>query len=114
MNLLPGLREFRALLTGGYLWLAGLWLSLTHAGWLPSTRPPGNGEVARLWDLGGALGKTLVLAVVTFIAHLIDSFLEISADGRVTAYLAPIVLFDRRPRLISYTSIGWQPRRFST
>ena len=103
MNLLPGLRELRAPLAAGYLWLAGLWLSLTHAGWLPSTRPPGNGEVARLWDLGGALGKTLVLAAVTFIAYLIGSFLQINPDGRVAAYLAPEVLFRRRPRVISDT-----------
>ena len=100
MNLLPGLRDLRAPLAAGYLWLAGLWLSLTHASWthaswLPSKRPPGNGEVARLWDLGGALGKTLVLAAVTFIAYLIGSFLEITPDGRVAEYLAPIVLFDR-------------------
>jgi hypothetical protein len=63
--------------------------------------------------LGGALGKTLVLAAVTFIAYLIGSFLQINPDGRVAAYLAPEVLFRRRPRLISDTPTGGESRRSS-
>jgi hypothetical protein len=97
MNLLPGLRELRAPLVSGYLWLLSAWLFLSHMNWLPSRRPPGNGEVARLWDLGGTLGKTVVLAAVTFIAYLIGSFLEMSPDGRIASFLTPVVLADRRP-----------------
>jgi hypothetical protein len=97
MNLLPGLRELRAPLAAGYLWLVALWLSLGRMGWLPTKRPPGNGEVARLWDLGGALGKTVVLAAVTFVAYLIGSFVEMNPDGRTAALLKPVVLADRRP-----------------
>ena len=52
MNLLPGLRELRAPLASGYLCLASLRLVLSREGWVPVKRPPGNGEVARLWDLG--------------------------------------------------------------
>ena len=81
MNLLPGLRELRAPLASGYLWLASLWLVLSREGWIPAKRPPGNGEVARLWDLGGTLGKTIALAALTFIAYLIGSFLEMDPDG---------------------------------
>jgi hypothetical protein len=65
--------------------------------WLPTERPPGNSEVARLWDLGGTLGKTVVLAVTTFIAYLIGSFLEIGPDGRIAHILRPFALADRRP-----------------
>ena len=97
MNLLPGLRELRAPLVSGYLWLVSAWLLLGHMQWLPSTRPPGNGEVARLWDIGGTLGKTVVLAVITFVAYLIGSFLEIHPDGRIAGLLTHLVLADHRP-----------------
>jgi hypothetical protein len=97
MNLLPGLRELRAPLASGYLWLISAWLLLGHMDLLPSGRPAGNGEVARLWDLGGTLGKTAVLAVTTFIAYLIGSFLEMDPDGRVVDSLRRVVLVDRRP-----------------
>jgi hypothetical protein len=95
MNLLPGLRELRAPLAAGYLWLASAWLALGSR--LPVERPLGKGEVARLWDLGGAVGKTTVLAVVSFAAYLIGSFLEIDPDGRIVNSLTPIVLRDHRP-----------------
>jgi hypothetical protein len=91
MNILPGLRELRAPLASGYLWLVALWLALSHAGWLPSKRPPGNGEVARLWDLGGTLGKTTLLAAVTFIAYLIGSFLELDPSGPIVIFLGRLL-----------------------
>src|SRR4029453_1459038 len=97
MNLLPGLRELRAPLASGYLWLISAWVFLGHMHWLPVKRPPGNGEVARLWDLGGTLGKTIVLAALTFIAYLIGSFLEMDPDGRTARTLARFVLRDRQP-----------------
>ena len=97
LNLLPGLRELRAPLVSGYLWLISAWLFLGRMNWLPTERPPGNGEVARLWDLGGTLGKTVVLAVVTFIAYLIGSFLEMDPDGLLAARLKPLLLRGRRP-----------------
>jgi hypothetical protein len=95
MNLLPGLRELRAPLICGYLWLTTAWLLLGHMDWLPSSRPPGNGEVARLWDLGDTLGRTVVLAILTFVAYLIGSFLEIHPDGRIANLATPIILRDR-------------------
>jgi hypothetical protein len=97
MNLLPGLRELRAPLVSGYLWLISAWLVLGRIDWLPTQRPIGDGEVARLWDLGGELGRTAVLAAVTFIAYLVGSFLETDPDGRLAAALKPVVLADRRP-----------------
>jgi hypothetical protein len=97
MNLLPGLRELRAPLAAGYLWLASLWLVLSGVGWLPAKRPSGDGEVAQLWDLSGILGKTVMLAVVTFIAYLIGSFLEMFPDGPFADRLVPLVLLRRRP-----------------
>jgi hypothetical protein len=118
MNLLPGLRDLRAPLVSGYLWLTALWLGLGHAGWLPDKRPPGDSEVARLWDLGGTLGKTVVLAVLTFIAYLIGSFLEINPDGRLAHLLMPLVLFERAklysPRLPKGILIILNTRIWST
>jgi hypothetical protein len=97
MSLLPGLRELRAPLASGYLWLVSAWLFLGRMDWLPTHRPTDNGEVARLWELGDALGTTAVFAAVTFIAYLIGSFLEMDPDGRMARILTPVILADRRP-----------------
>lgn len=99
MNLLPGVRELRTPLASGYLWLIWLWLLLGGLGWLPTERPPGDGEIARLWGLGDALGATVVLAAVSFIAYLVGSFLEMDPDGRIARLLAPRVIIARaKPR----------------
>jgi hypothetical protein len=92
MNLLPGVRELRAPLVSGYLWLISAWLVLARLHWLPVDRPSGSGEVARLWDLSGILGRTVLLAAI--------SFLEIDHHGLVARKLAPLILRDRRPSYI--------------
>jgi hypothetical protein len=112
MNLLPGLRELRAPLASGYLWLLSAWLFLGQMDWLPSKRPPGSGEVARLWDLGGTLGKTVALAAVTFVAYLIGSFLEMNPDGRIATSLTSLVLADRRPWYLRRAYLK-SPERFA-
>jgi hypothetical protein len=100
MNLLPGVRELRAPLVSGYLWLISAWLVLARLHWLPVDRPSGSGEVARLWDLSGILGRTVLLAAISFVAYLIGSFLEIDHHGLVARKLAPLILRDRRPSYI--------------
>lgn len=100
MNLLPGLRELRAPLAAGYLWLATLWLGLNHAGLVPTTRPVGNGEIAKVWALGGTLGRTVLLAALTFAAYLVGSFLEIDPDGLVAEIIATFVLFRFTPKYV--------------
>jgi len=101
-NLLPGLRDLRAPLASGYLWLITVWLALKHAGWLPAKRPPGNGEVAQLWSLGGALGKTVLLAALSFLAYLVGSFLEMSPEGRIAARYGPVSTLTATPWYLRY------------
>jgi hypothetical protein len=71
-SLLPGFRDLRGPLAVGYTWLLILWL--LFADHLPHDRPSGNGALAKLFDLGGLLGPTVVLGVVSFVAYLIGSF----------------------------------------
>jgi hypothetical protein len=102
MNLLPGLRDLRAPLAAGYLWLITLWLALDRLGWLPAKRPAGTGEVAQLWSLGGTLGKTVLLAALTFLAYLVGSFLEMDPEGRMVARYLSNISFTRMPWYADY------------
>jgi hypothetical protein len=79
LNLLPGLRELRASLAAGYIWLAGLWVLVGDS--IPHERPTG-GLLADVWSLSDAIGKTAILAGVTFIAYLVGSLLEVDPEGR--------------------------------
>jgi hypothetical protein len=67
-QLLPGLRELRAPLMAGYLWLLGLWLLLRNAG-------PADGPVADMLAdviaLATWVGKPATFVALTFIAYLI-------------------------------------------
>ena len=56
MNLLPGLRELRAPLAAGYLWIITAFLWLSEWGRLPTSRPAGDG-----WD-AKELGFYLLVA----------------------------------------------------
>ncbi len=73
-SILPGAREIRTPLACGYVWLVAAWL--VFADHLPRTQPS-VGIVASFWYLGGLVGKTAVLAAVTFAAYLIGAVLEV-------------------------------------
>jgi hypothetical protein len=79
-GLLPGFRELRAPLAAGYLYLLTVWLLIGDL--VPRARPP-SGPFADLWDLGGILGRTVVIAAVTFSAYLLGSFMEIDPQRLV-------------------------------
>jgi hypothetical protein len=81
MNILPGLRELRAPLAAGYMWLITAWLWLDHFRLIPESRPTGDGWLPRVWGIGVALGAATFLTVLTFVAYLIGSFLEIDIDN---------------------------------
>jgi hypothetical protein len=61
-SLLPGVRELRAPLVAGYVWLLGLWLLLRHA--LPE---PGRavGVYKDLVDLDAWAGKPAILVALS-------------------------------------------------
>ncbi|MFI0799516.1 hypothetical protein SAMN04489729_8458 [Amycolatopsis lurida] len=96
-SLLPGLRELRAPLAAGYVWLLGLWLALR-----PGLPPPGqaSGVYRDLLDLGTWAGKAAVFAAATFAAYLLGTM-----SLAVTHWLDTVVtpLF-RAPRL---QSVAW-------
>lgn len=67
-NLLPGLREVRAPLAAGFLWLALILLATRK--YLSAPLPEGS-LIADLYRLFGWLGTVVTLAVSAFIAYLI-------------------------------------------
>jgi hypothetical protein len=108
MNILPGFRELRAPLAAGYMWLITAWLWLDHFQLIPMSRPAGNGWLAHLWSIGIALRIGTLLAILTFVAYLIGSFLEIDIDSlKLRKVIPPIVR--RRPK---YQFVRESPRVF--
>ena len=73
INLLPGLRELRAPLAAGYLWLLGLWLAFGESVPKRSEATGAWKQVLEAEDLFSAIGKA---AALTFTAYLLGSFLS--------------------------------------
>jgi hypothetical protein len=69
-NLLPGVRQLRAPLAAGYLWLFALWLVLEPA--LP-TETEAQGLAASIYRLGDLVTAFGLAVVVSFAAYLIGS-----------------------------------------
>lgn len=67
-SLLPGLRDLRVPLATGVLWLVVLWLASYPA--IPSAGEA-TGLIGELYLLGAALGPTVELAVLSFIAYVV-------------------------------------------
>jgi hypothetical protein len=85
-SLLPGVRELRAPLAAGYLWLLLVWL--TVAGSLPNKREA-HGSFERLYDLE-PLVSTVGIAVVASVGAYLVGSLAIDAQvflGQVALYL---------------------------
>jgi len=84
INLLPGLRELRAPLASGYVWLLVGWLILA------SLVPPADtatGAWRDIYRLGEGLGKSGALVAVTFAAYIVGILNE-----RVAFLLARVVV----------------------
>ena len=82
-SLLPGLREVRAPLAAGYLWLLAAWLLL-----FPRFPTPGQqwGEwFPALAKLGDVLGGVAVLAAVSFVAYLVGCLATFFTEQLVDA-----------------------------
>ncbi|MCZ4095987.1 hypothetical protein [Streptomyces sp. H39-C1] len=87
-SLLPGIREIRTPLVTGYIWLISLWL--IFGDYIPGRRQA-PGQIRQVYSFADFFGKSAILAVVTFIAYLAGTLLEIKA---VTA-LRPILRIRR-------------------
>ncbi|OXM56177.1 hypothetical protein CFP71_14300 [Amycolatopsis thailandensis] len=105
-SLLPGLRELRAPLAAGYVWLLGLWLAL-RPGLPPDVHA--TGVYKDLLDLGTWAGKAAIFAAATFAAYLLGTM-----SLAVTHWLDTIVtpLFRRsKLRRIAWIEPKYRGRR---
>jgi hypothetical protein len=90
-SLLPGLRQLRAPLAAGYLWLVAAWLVFADL------IPDGNhahGVLRKAYDLAGAVGTSTVLAAATFVAYVLG---VLSVQITATAVPGLGVFRRRRP-----------------
>jgi hypothetical protein len=72
-SLLPGLREVRAPLVGGYLWLGALWLALGPH--LPP-RNEATGVVEDVLELAGRVPPVVLFLVLSVVAYLVGTLVE--------------------------------------
>jgi hypothetical protein len=68
-SLLPGLRELRAPLACGYVWLLTAWLALS--GVIPRPADARTGMVKDLYEIASAAGRPAVTVAASFAAYLI-------------------------------------------
>ena len=73
-NVLPGLREVRAPLTAGYIWLIAAWL-LFHSS-IPTEQEARGGPLEPFFDLGGVVSSFGFTVVLSVLAYLIGSLSE--------------------------------------
>jgi hypothetical protein len=76
-SLLPGLRELRAPLAAGYLWLLLAWLAL--GGRVPE-ESEATGIAARLYDIRDAASALGLAVAISFVAYLLGSLSEAIAS----------------------------------
>jgi hypothetical protein len=73
-NVLPGLREIRAPLTAGYIWLISAWL-VFHSS-IPTEQEARGGPWEPFFDLGGVVSSFGLTVVLSVLAYLIGSLSE--------------------------------------
>ncbi|WP_158756557.1 hypothetical protein [Streptomyces sp. NRRL S-475] len=79
-NLLPGIREIRAPLAAGYIWMITLWIGFFE--YIPKKKDA-QGIWKSLYELSSMVGMTVTLAAASFAAYLIGCLLEIRARSIV-------------------------------
>jgi hypothetical protein len=95
--LLPGFREVRAPLIGGYLWLFFAWLLLRANDALPERSD--SQLLADLFDLGDSIGKVGLAITASVAAYVVGSLvIQVlqwiwSAPGHTRALFGPILQF---------------------
>jgi hypothetical protein len=82
-NLLPGLRDVRAPLSAGYLWLAAGWLFFAPL--LPSSVDDAQGVLKDIYRVVDGVDHVAVAAGLTFVAYLLGIL--------STGLLTPLILF---------------------
>lgn len=92
-SLLPGLRELRAPLATGYLWLVALWLAF---GELVPRGGAATGVVADVYAVAGAVGVSASLAATAFAAYLVGL-----VSVQMTSLMVPMLRMLRRRRVFT-------------
>jgi hypothetical protein len=75
-NALPGVRDIRAPLTAGYLWLLFAWV----VGTPDLDNRPGDEPMASLWDLADDVGRVGLALAVSVAAYLIGAISQEASD----------------------------------
>ncbi|MEV4186375.1 hypothetical protein AB0J28_33600 [Streptosporangium canum] len=92
-NLLPGIREIRAPLAAGYLWLSLIWLMWARN--LP-LKADATGLLADLYTLAGAVGLPAMSVAISFVAYLIG--IPSLSRSMWFAFVVPLPPHYARPR----------------
>ena len=88
-NILPGLRDLRAPLVAGYVFLVGLWFLVS-----PSTvAPKGNSGYDLGYHLGQFAGRAAVLAAASLVAFFIGLLLQ--QTGQLVTLLYSTLYYSR-------------------
>jgi hypothetical protein len=82
-SLLPGLRDLRAPLAAGYIWLVNLWLLFGDE--IPS-EAEAEGVIARLYRLGDLVSEFGTGLAISFVAYLIGTFSQSSSNGYMAVW----------------------------
>ena len=69
-NVLPGIRDLRAPLAAGYIWLLGLWLALEPT--IPS-RSQAGGVLGSVYELGDELSTIGLGIAASFVAYVVGA-----------------------------------------
>jgi hypothetical protein len=103
-SVMPGLRELRAPLAAGYLWLALSWLVLGDA--LPASDEV-NGPFARLYELEPVVSN-LGLAVVASVGAYILGSIAIDVQVRIGQRLSGDRELGGITSVVPMTEAGWE------
>jgi hypothetical protein len=104
-SILPGLRQLRAPLAAGYIWLLTLWLLLHDT----LTSPDGSWLRDRFVELATWAGKPVVLAASAAAAYLVGT-LSIALSKGLSRAIRPLV----RPRLAWLIPRYWTDKQIES
>lgn len=112
-SLIPGVREVRAPLIAGYLWLLCLWLLLEPR----SPSPEGNEIYERIAELAEVVGPLGQAFAVSICAYILGSLIQAgfrAAWNRLTRDMGPLRLDEEQQELFEDLAAGEDPRGVET
>jgi hypothetical protein len=99
LNLLPGLRDLRAPLAAGYLWLTAGWLYFAPR--LPNSVNDAQGVLKDVYRIVNASSPVAVATALTFVAYILgynfDWFVDSTCSGHCPASVSAASLSAKFP-----------------